>query len=202
MDSLPPSLLTIPEGMPLCTKRVLMRPCLPAEAPKVVELYQRNWPVWCEWDPPAPQGLFEVSYWERRLTDQLAALTTSSAVPFWMFDASQPDGQIIGAANFSSVVRGPFQACFLGYKLAEEYWGRGLMTEALEAAIAWVFEHLGLHRIMANYIPRNEKSGAVLKRLGFQIEGYARDYLFIEDRWQDHVLTALTNPDPQPPNTT
>jgi ribosomal-protein-alanine N-acetyltransferase len=46
---------------------------------------------------------------------------------------------------------------------------------------------------MANYVPTNERSGRLLRRLGFVVEGYARDYLFIGGRFQDHVLTALTN---------
>jgi ribosomal-protein-alanine N-acetyltransferase len=68
------------------------------------------------------------------------------------------------------------------------------MHEALEAAIRYAFDELRLHRIMANYVPTNERSGRVLRRLGFVIEGYARDYLFIGGRFMDHVLTSLTNP--------
>jgi ribosomal-protein-alanine N-acetyltransferase len=42
-------------------------------------------------------------------------------------------------------------------------------------------------------MPRNEKSAKLLKRLNFTIEGYARDYLFIDGKWEDHILTSLTN---------
>jgi len=52
-----------------------------------------------------------------------------------------------------------------------------------------------MHRIMANYMPHNARSGDLLARLGFQKEGYAKDYLLIDGRWQDHVLTSLTAPD-------
>ena len=38
-------------------------------------------------------------------------------------------------------------------------------------------------------------SGALLARLGFEKEGYAKDYLLIDGQWRDHVLTALTTPD-------
>jgi ribosomal-protein-alanine N-acetyltransferase len=44
-------------------------------------------------------------------------------------------------------------------------------------------------------MPHNTRSAAVLKRLGFAVDGYARDYLMIDGRWQDHILTSLLNPD-------
>ena len=67
------------------------------------------------------------------------------------------------------------------------------MCEALTAAIKYVFEELNLHRIMANYMPANERSAKLLRRLGFTVEGYARDYLRLAGNWRDHILTALTN---------
>ena len=68
------------------------------------------------------------------------------------------------------------------------------MAEALRATNAFAFRELRLHRIMANYRPENERSGRLLERLGFVREGVAKDYLFIDGAWRDHVLTALVNP--------
>jgi ribosomal-protein-alanine N-acetyltransferase len=68
------------------------------------------------------------------------------------------------------------------------------MFEALNASTDFVFKHLKLHRIMANYVPRNEKSGKLLKKLGFVFEGYARDYLKINGQWEDHILTSKISP--------
>jgi len=101
---------------------------------------------------------------------------------------------MIGACNFSGIIRGAFQACYLGYHIDEAHQGKGLMQEALEAAIAYMFDTQNLHRIMANYIPGNERSARLLERLGFEREGYAKAYLNIAGRWQDHVLTARVNP--------
>ena len=46
---------------------------------------------------------------------------------------------------------------------------------------------------MAAYLPHNQRSANLLKRLGFVVEGYACDYLMINGQWQDHILTSLTN---------
>jgi ribosomal-protein-alanine N-acetyltransferase len=65
------------------------------------------------------------------------------------------------------------------------------MFDALQVALIWIFKELKMHRVAAAYIPTNERSGALLRRLGFTVEGYARDYLFINGRWRDHILTSF-----------
>ena len=44
----------------------------------------------------------------------------------------------------------------------------------MAAGIDHLFRERGLHRIMASYMPANLRSGALLERLGFEQEGYAR----------------------------
>lgn len=68
------------------------------------------------------------------------------------------------------------------------------MSEIIEAGLRYVFEVLGLHRVMANYLPANTRSETLLLRLGFEKEGYAKSYLKIAGQWRDHVLTARINP--------
>ena len=64
------------------------------------------------------------------------------------------------------------------------------MRELLHAALGWAFDGLQLHRVMAAYLPRNERSARLLQALGFEREGYAKRYLRIAGVWEDHVLTA------------
>ena len=104
-----------------------------------------------------------------------------------------PDHTIIGDITYSNIVMGPLRACYLGYKLDGAYEGRGIMSRALDLANTYMFTEIGLNRIMANYRPENVKSAALLKRLGFRIEGYAKNYLRLDGDWRDHVLTAKTS---------
>jgi ribosomal-protein-alanine N-acetyltransferase len=106
----------------------------------------------------------------------------------------QGDDAVAASVNLSNIVRGAFQACNLGYSVDAAHQGHGIASEAVAAAVGFAFETLRLHRVMANYQPTNERSGKLLRRLGFVTEGYARDYLFINGAWRDHVLTALTSP--------
>ena len=62
----------------------------------------------------------------------------------------------------------------LGYYLGRAYWGRGIMTWAVEAACQWAFAHTDLLRIYAMPFARNLPSCRVLEKAGFQLEGTLR----------------------------
>ncbi|WP_179958125.1 GNAT family N-acetyltransferase [Chitinimonas arctica] len=106
----------------------------------------------------------------------------------------EPDDRtVIGTINFSALSDYPHHAAVLGYSLAVTEWGKGRMYRALSLAIEWIFAEFNLHRLSANHLPDNERSGRLLAKLGFRREGYAPAYLLIAGVWRDHVLTALTN---------
>jgi ribosomal-protein-alanine N-acetyltransferase len=151
------------------------------------------------WEPPHPEGYFSEAFWRKRLFRTRDEYARDLSMRLAIFRRDDPDGPILGHCNYGQFVRGAFQACYLGYSVDHRWEGKGLMTEALKASIGFVFGTLGLHRIMANYIPTNERSSRLLRKLGFVVEGYARDYLYIHDGWRDHIMTALTNPNAAPP---
>lgn len=95
--------------------------------------------------------------------------------------------------NFTNIIRGPFQACYLGYSIDDAIQGQGVMREILLAGLNYVFTEFNLNRVMANYIPCNVRSGRLLASLGFEKEGLAKSYLKINGRWQDHILTSKLN---------
>jgi ribosomal-protein-alanine N-acetyltransferase len=73
----------------------------------------------------------------------------------------------------------------IGYWLAEEYWNRGIATEAVAALTEWGFRALGLRRIHAAVFARNAASARVLEKAGYEYEGreqnrYFRDGAFID----------------------
>ena len=102
--------------------------------------------------------------------------------------------RMLAGCNFTNIVRGPLQACHLGYSVDQQHQGTGLMHEVASAGIHYMFHSVGLHRIMANHMPANTRSEKLLRALGFEREGYARAYLKIAGRWEDMVLNALVNP--------
>ncbi|MFN2455141.1 MAG: GNAT family N-acetyltransferase [Pyrinomonadaceae bacterium] len=182
------------EGIPLIeTKRLLLTlPDMDA-APRLLDFALENDEHLARWSSPHPEHYFTEVYWSEHLREAREEYAAGSAVRFVLLQKQAPEKAVVGFCSFSQIFRGPFQACYLGYQLDHRFVGENLMFEALTAAITFMFDEQKLHRIMANYMPVNERSGKLLRRLGFTVEGYARDYLFIANAWQDHILTSLTN---------
>lgn len=182
------------KGVVIETGRLLLLGPSSEHAQPLRDYMARNREHFAPYLPPLPDGLHTLEFWHERLTAWREESATDQSLRLLLMDRTQRDHIVIGDCAFTNIVRGPFQACHLGYKLDREFVGRGLMREALSAAITHAFTSLKLHRIMANYQPTNERSGRLLRRLGFTIEGYARDYLFLNGAWRDHILTSLVNP--------
>ena len=175
------------------TERLLLT--IPSEdaALRMLAFVEDNRAHLARWSPPEPRGYYTEEFWRNYFRATREDFRQGRSLKLVLFDVNEPDGRVLGECNFSNFIRGPFHACFLGYKIDHREEGRGLMYEALTAAIAYTFDVLRMHRIMANYLPINDRSGRLLRRLGFTVEGYARDYLLIDGEWRDHILTSLTN---------
>jgi [ribosomal protein S5]-alanine N-acetyltransferase len=107
------------------------------------------------------------------------------------------DQALVGGITLGLVRRGVAQACTMGYWIGERHAGHGYMTRAVRAATSHAFDELRLRRVEAACLPTNQRSRTLLERVGFQREGYARQYLCIAGRWEDHLLYALLASDPR-----
>lgn len=100
-------------------------------------------------------------------------------------------GEIAGYANLSQIFLGNFRSAYLGYAAFNPYSRKGYMTEGLRLVLREAFGPLGLHRVEANVQPGNDRSIALVERLGFRHEGYSPRYLKIGGRWRDHHRYAI-----------
>lgn len=167
------------------------------DAGAVLTYYLENKDFLAVFEPTRSDGFYTVEFWQEQIEKSLFEFSYEQSLKLCMFLKTDPH-QVIGKVNFHMMQRGVAQSVVLGYSLAEKHQRKGYMTEALKSTIAYMFTDQNFHRIMANYMPRNQRSANVLRRLGFAVEGYARDYLLINGQWEDHILTSLTNPRWQP----
>jgi ribosomal-protein-alanine N-acetyltransferase len=172
----------------------VLRASDPALAGTVAAYLQRNRSAHARWNPPMAERLFTAEGQAERLAAAALAESDGTQVGWWLF-RHEDAATVIGHARLSQLARGPFQSAMLGYAIDHAHEGRGLMHEALQALLADAFgPRVALHRVQANARVENRRSLALLERLEFVREGLAREYLFIDGAWRDHVLTARLNP--------
>jgi ribosomal-protein-alanine N-acetyltransferase len=107
------------------------------------------------------------------------------------FVIAEPSGALVGVINLNEIMRGSFQSAYVGYFGFAPHQGHGYMSMGLGSVIQAAFREHGLHRLEANIQPKNNASIALVKRAGFQREGYSKRYLKIAGRWRDHERYAL-----------
>ena len=163
-----------------------------------------DWRAWAEiraasreflepWEPEWPNGALSRAAFRRRVRRQTRESREDTGYSFFIF--ARADDTLLGGVTLGNVQRGIAMSCSLGYWIGAPYARQGLMTDALRSVLPFVFETLGLHRLEAACLPNNVASQHLLRKLGFQEEGYARDYLRINAQWHDHLLFALLSSD-------
>lgn len=148
------------------------------------------------WEPVWPLDDLTRSAFRRRLKRYIEDLRTDQGYAFLIVRTL--DNTIVGGLTLANIRRGVAQAASLGYWMGQPYARQGYMTAAVRAVIPFAFETLRLHRLEAACIPTNVGSNRLLENVGFVREGYAREYLCINGKWQDHLLYARLKDDLKP----
>lgn len=86
--------------------------------------------------------------------------------------------------------------CEVGYILHPDYHKQGIISEAMDAVIAYVFHTLKFHSLEAVIDPENTASARVLLKKEFIREGRFRHKQFFEGRFLDNDIYSLINPEP------
>lgn len=147
------------------------------------------------WEPIWPADDLTKLAFRRRLRRYQREVRNGSGYPFFVFSA---DGEtLLGGLTMAQIQRGVTQSAVIGYWMGKPYAGKGLMTAAVRAVVTFAFDNLHLNRVEAACLPHNAASIRLLEKVGFQREGYARKYLCIDGRWQDHLLYGLVRGDPR-----
>ena len=165
-----------------------------------------DWRAWAEvraasraflkpWEPTWSEAALTRTTYRHRLRIQARGRRDNAGYRFFIFKRS--DGALAGGVNLSNIQRGVALSCSIGYWIAKAHAHQGLMSDAIETLLPFVFDTLALNRIEAAFLPSNVASEGLLRKLGFRQEGYARGYLRIDGAWRDHMLFAMLASDYQ-----
>lgn len=138
------------------------------------------------WEPSwAPDALSRSSF-RRRIDHIRHEWEQETGYSFFLF--AKDSDSLLGGITLSNVRRGVAQTGSLGYWIGRPHARLGFMSEALTAISRFSFGELRLNRLEAACLEHNEASRALLLKSKFRQIGYARQYLRIAGKWQDHLL--------------
>jgi ribosomal-protein-alanine N-acetyltransferase len=79
----------------------------------------------------------------------------------------------------------------VGYTSKSEFWGKGYMQEAMISILSFGFRELKIHSLEAHINPGNDKSRAILTKMGFQKEAYFRENHYYDGKYLDSETYSL-----------
>ncbi|PFV56899.1 GNAT family N-acetyltransferase [Bacillus cereus] len=119
--------------------------------------------------------------------------------PMWLKKFAEGDGfesgirykgKLVGMVGIHPVSWGK-KAASLGYYLAEDAGGKGIMTRSVKAVLHYAFENLKLNKMEIRCGVENVKSRAIPERLGFKLDGVLRDEEWLYDHFHDIAVYSL-----------
>lgn len=143
------------------------------------------------WEPVRDPNYNTVESWVSRAYERERVQKEGLSAYFLMLNPASKE--VVAVCNLTGIMYGYFQACYMGYAIGKEHEGKGYMKQLCLQAIQYAFSNLKLNRVMANHMPSNTRSAALLTSLGFTREGLAKRYIFINGKWEDHVLNSLVH---------
>ncbi|MBH8563128.1 GNAT family N-acetyltransferase, partial [Nostoc sp. CENA67] len=128
--------------LPLITsKRLLLRIGIQEDIPQILKYFNENKTYLTPFYPNWVDKFFTEEYWQYNLENSFLEFIHDQSLKLFIFLRRNPQ-EIIGVINFNNFVRGSAHFCYVGYSLAEAEQGKGYMTEALKAAIQYLFNEL------------------------------------------------------------
>lgn len=100
-------------------------------------------------------------------------------------------GEAVGGIGFTLQPDVGYRSAEIGYWLGEEFWGRGITTEALIAVTDYAFSRFDLCRLYAHVFDGNAASARVLEKAGYAFEGRLKKSVTKEGRTIDQLMYAM-----------
>ena len=171
-------------------KRCYLKPFVPEDAKDVAQLVLENRDFWSLYEPRHVESYYSVFTQYHKLAESARLRERNLEHFYGIYEYSSE--KLIGQISLYNIKPLPFSSCFIGYAMDQHYTGKGIASEAIELIVNFAFYTLQVNRIEAYVSPRNMASIRVLEKAGFKQEGLLKELLYINGKWEDHYIYALT----------
>lgn len=167
------------------TERLSLRILNESYYMQVLTFLSRNQELFDQYEVDKPPLYYTADYQRRLLQQEYNQIIKGNRIRFYIF-LKQNSQRIIGTVSFTDF-HSVSQSCQIGYKFDPNYHHQGYAYESISHALSLVIPEYNFHRIEAHIQPRNYKSIHLIERLGFELEGTAREYAYIGGKWLNHL---------------
>jgi ribosomal-protein-alanine N-acetyltransferase len=169
--------------MQLSLKRCTIRPWRLGDADSLAR-HANNREIWI-----ALRDLFPHPYTVKDAHTFLQSVVNSEPITLFCIEVN---GDAVGGIGIRIGADVHRQTAEMGYWLSQEFWGRGIMTEAVAAFTDFCFEKFPLRRIYAEPFANNPASARVLEKARFAFEGRLKSNVIKDGKLLDSLLYART----------
>lgn len=177
-------------GTEIKRDRLTLREITPSDFDFLCNLEQQPESYYFEKDKPdTREKIIEKYQW---YIDKSKEVPASGGLCFLIFitDTQEPVGRIYIHCNWELVREWEF-----GYALLPAHWGKGYASEAAMALAEYAFKNMNVHKLVAFCNAENERSHALMKRIGMKQEGLLREDRWLGNRWYDSCFYSFLKSD-------
>ncbi|WP_051910323.1 GNAT family N-acetyltransferase [Lysinibacillus sp. BF-4] len=173
--------------MMITGERCFIRIFKPSDADELAQFLFANKEAWSTFEPIHSAYYYTAQAQRKKIIEGNYLAQRNREFTFGVFVGDI----LVGHIALYSIKRMPYKSGFIGYAMAKDYVGQGIMTEAIKLVQRFAFERLELHRLEAYVAPQNLASRRVLIKTGFAEEGLLRKLLWLNGKWEDHYMYAM-----------
>ena len=167
------------------TERLILRRMTDADAPEILFL-RSDETVMKYIDREKPKSLEEAIAFIQKVNVNIDKHESI----MWAIALQDKPDTLIGNIGFWRIINQHYRS-EIGYMLHPDFWGKGIMKEALLAAIDFGFKQMNLHSIEAHINPENTASGMLLEKTGFVREAYFKEDFYFRGKFIDTAIYSL-----------
>lgn len=108
----------------------------------------------------------------------------------WAIVRKESPDTVLGTCGYNLWIQ-PSSRAVLGFDLKRRHWRQGIMSQALQATLAFGFGPMDLNRVEALSFTQNTASRRLLEKLGFSCDGVLREYELVKGRFVDMAMYSL-----------